>query len=248
VQRTLFVTNTVRHEPRSVKLQFAAMARSTRDRPAKAPLSRDAVIAAGMTVLRRAGLDAVTMRAVAAELDTGPASLYVYVANREQLLNEMFDAVAREVEPGPEPDAARWREQLEALLTRVRDAMDRHPGIARVPLANIPTGHGAMRIVERMLGILRAGGIPEQSAAWFVDCVFLYVNAASLETSIYVESGLTEDVAAGTRERFEQIDTAEYPLLASMTGALFSGDGDARFSFGLRLMIEGLRHVKTSAR
>ena len=223
------------------------MGRSTRDRPAKAPLSRAAVIAAGMTVLRRAGLDAVTMRAVAAELDTGPASLYVYVANREQLLNEMFDAVAAEVELGPPPDAARWREQLEALLTRVRDAMDRHPGIARVPLANIPSGEGAMRIVERMLGILRAGGIPDQSAAWFVDCVFLYVNAASLETSIYAETGQT-DIAAGTRERFERLDTAEFPLLASMTGAMFSGDGDERFSFGLRLMIEGLRHVNARSR
>jgi AcrR family transcriptional regulator len=223
------------------------MARSTRDRPAKAPLSREAVISAGMTVLRRAGLDGVTMRAVASELDTGPASLYVYVANREQLLNEMFDAVAREVDPGPEPDAARWREQLEALLTRVRDAMDRHPGIARVPLANIPSGVGAIRIVERMLAILRAGGIPDQSAAWFVDCVFLYVNAASLETSIYAETGQT-DIAADTRERFERLDTAEFPLLASMTGAMFSGDGDERFSFGLRLMIEGLRHVNASPR
>src|ERR687886_234417 len=111
------------------------MTRSTRDRPAKAPLSREAVVRAGLTVLRRAGLDGVTMRAVAAELDTGPASLYVYVANREELLNQMFDAVAAEVELGPEPDPARWPQQLEALLTRARDAMDRHPGISQVPLA-----------------------------------------------------------------------------------------------------------------
>ena len=85
------------------------MARSTRDRPAKAPLSREAVVDAGLSVLRRAGLDAVTMRAVAAELDTGAASLYVYVANRDELLNQMFDAVASEVDLGPEPDPACWR-------------------------------------------------------------------------------------------------------------------------------------------
>ena len=224
------------------------MGRSTRDRPAKAPLSRDAVIAAGMTVLRRAGLDAVTMRAVAAELDTGPASLYVYVANREQLLNEMFDAVAAEVELGPAPDAARWREQLEALFIRVRDAMDRHPGIARVPLANIPTGPGAMRIVDHMLAILGAAGIDDVSAAWFVDTAFLYVNAACLETSIYAESGTTEDVVDGIRERFARVDPAAFPHISALTDALFSGEGDDRFVFGLRLMIEGLRHVKPSAR
>jgi AcrR family transcriptional regulator len=217
------------------------MARSTRDRPAKAPLSREAVVDAGLSVLRRAGLDGVTMRAVAAELDTGAASLYVYVANRDELLNQMFDAVAATVDLGPEPDPARWREQLAALLTRARDAMDRHPGIARVPLANIPTGRGAMRIVERMLGILRAGGVDEQSAAWFIDVVFLYVNAASLETSIYAEAGMTEgDVDRSVREHFQSLDPAEFPNLTSLLGALFTGDGDERFSFGLRLMIDGL--------
>jgi AcrR family transcriptional regulator len=224
------------------------MGRSTRDRPAKAPLSRDAVIAAGLTVLRRAGLDAVTMRAVAAELDTGAASLYVYVANRRQLLDQMLDAVARQVDLGPDPDAARWREQLEALLTRVRDALDRHPGISRVALANIPTGPGAMRLADRMLGILRAGGVPEQSAAWFVDAVFLYVDAASLERSIAAEIGDTEQDLAHVREQFERVDPAEFPNMASLTDELFSGDADERFAFGLRLMIEGLRHVRPQAR
>src|ERR671931_1214569 len=191
------MTNSVRNEHCTLRTSFvssaklAGMGRSTRDRPAKAPLSREAVVEAGLKVLRQAGLDGVTMRAVAAELDTGPASLYVYVANREELLDQMFDAVAAEVDLGPEPDPKRWREQLEALLTRVRDAMDSHPGIARVPLANIPTGPGAVRVTERVLAILRAGGIHDQSAAWFVDVVFLFVNAASLETSIYIEAGRT---------------------------------------------------------
>jgi AcrR family transcriptional regulator len=224
------------------------MARSTRDRPAKPPLSREAVVGAGLTVLRRAGIDGVTMRAVAAELDTGPASLYVYVANREQLLDEMFDAVATEVELGPAPDAARWREQLEELFIRVRDAMDRHPGIARVPLANIPTGPGAMRIVDHMLAILGAAGVDDVSAAWFVDAAFLYVNAACLETSIYTEAGVTEDLAESIRERFERVDPAAFPHISALTGALFSGEGDERFVFGLRLMIEGLRHVRAGAR
>jgi AcrR family transcriptional regulator len=217
------------------------MPRSTRDRPAKAPLSRETVVEAGLTVLRRAGIDGVTMRAVAAELDTGPASLYVYVANRDELLDQMFDAVATEVDLGEAPDATRWRDQLEGLLTRVRDAMDRHPGIARVPLANIPTGPGAMRIVERMLGILRTGGVDDQRAAWFVDVVFLYVNAASFETSIYVEAGVAEaDVDLPVRESFAGLDPAEFPNLTSVREAMFTGGGDERFSFGLRLMIDGL--------
>ena len=84
-----------------------------RSQPAKAPLSRDAVLDAGLRVLRARGIDGVTMRAVAAELQTGPASLYVYVKNRQDLLNQMFDLVMGEIDLSDPPDPARWREQVE---------------------------------------------------------------------------------------------------------------------------------------
>jgi AcrR family transcriptional regulator len=216
------------------------MPRSTRDRPAKDPLSVEAVIEAGLRVLRAEGIDAVSMRRVAGELDTGPASLYVYVENRQDLLNQMFDAAVGEVDLGEEPDPERWREQLEHLLTAMRDAMDRYPGIARVPLTNIPTGSNAMRGADRVLGLLRAGGVDERSAAWFVDVVFLYVNAASFETSIHVEDRDTPELHDELRDRFTQLDPGEFPNLTAALPALVSGDMDKRFAFGLRLMINGL--------
>jgi len=214
---------------------------STRDRPAKAPLSREAVIDAGLRVLRSEGIDGVTMRRVAAELDTGPASLYVYVANRQDLLDQMFDAVVGEVELGGEPDGARWREQLVAVLTSARDAMDRYPGIARVPLANVPTGPNATRAADHMLGLLRAGDVDDRSAAWFLDVVSLFLNAASYETSIYVQEGREhEAVDEEIRDAFSQLDPASHPNITALMPLLTSGDGDQRFAFGLQLMINGL--------
>jgi AcrR family transcriptional regulator len=221
------------------------MSPSTRDRPAKSPLSRDAVLDAGLKVLREEGIEGVTMRRVAKELDTGAASLYVYVQNREDLLNQMFDAVVGEVDLGEEPDPKRWREQLVAVLTSARDAMDRYPGIARVPLANVPTGPNASRGADRMLGLLRAGGVDDRSAAWFLDIVSLYLNAASYETSIYAEQGREHDeVDEEIREGFEQLDLEQYPNIASMMPLLLSGDGDQRFAFGLQLMIDGLLNTQ----
>jgi AcrR family transcriptional regulator len=217
------------------------MSPSTRDRPAKAPLSREAVLQAGLKVLREEGIDGVTMRRVAGELDTGAASLYVYVANREDLLNQMFDEVVGEVDLGGEPDPKRWREQLTALLTAMRDAMDRYPGIARVPLANVPTGPNATRGADRMLAILRAGGVDDRSSAWFVDVVSLYLNASSFETSIYVEQGRdTNEVSDEIVASFERLDLAQYPTMAAMMPLLAAGTADERFAFGLRLMINGL--------
>jgi len=219
--------------------------RSTRDRPAKAPLSIEAVIDAGLRVLRAEGIDAVSMRRVAAELDTGAASLYVYVNNRQDLLNQMFDAVAGQIDLSDKPDPKRWREQLERLLTAARDAMDRYPGIARVPLANVPTGPNAIRASDHLLGILRAGGVNDRSAAWFADVVFLYVNAAAFERSIYVAEGAEEaDLQAEIEATFTHLDPATYPNIVALMPYLTSGEGDERFAFGLRLMINGLLNTE----
>src|ERR1700729_4417355 len=96
--------------------------RSTRDRPAKAPLSEDAVVDAALAILKSEGLGAVTMRRVAAALDTGAASLYVYVSGREGLLQAMLDRVTATIELEA-PDPSRWRAQLHSLLQRMHRAL-----------------------------------------------------------------------------------------------------------------------------
>src|SRR2546423_15087743 len=220
------------------------MRESPRTQPAKPPLSKEAVLDAGLSVLRAKGIDGVTMRAVAAELDTGPASLYVYVANRQDLLDEMFDQVVSQIDLGDEPNAERWREQLVSLLTRILTVLEQHHGIARVPLANVPTGPNTVRVAERVIALLRAGGVDDRSIAWFVDVVFLFVNATAYETSIYVEEGVDEErIDEDIREGFGRLDPAGFPNMFSMMHLLTSGSGEERFSFGLRLMIEGLLHV-----
>src|ERR1700754_491660 len=122
------------------------MPRSTRDRPAKAPLSKDAIVDAAMKVLREDGIDAVTMRRVAGELDTGAASLYVYVANADELKQEIFDRVVGEI-PEPDVGADDWRAQMRQLGRDTVATLDRYPGIASVAIAHIPSGDNALRLV-----------------------------------------------------------------------------------------------------
>jgi AcrR family transcriptional regulator len=217
---------------------------SPRTQPAKSPLSREAVLEAGLRVLRTHGIDGVTMRAVAAELDTGPASLYVYVENRQDLLNQMFDLVAGQIDPGGEPDPARWRDQVEALLTRSLEVMDRYPGIARVPLANVSTGPNAAKLADHLIGILRAGGIDDRSIAWFIDVAFLFVDATAYESAIYLEAGTRQElIGEQVRGAFVQLSPAEFPNLTSIRSLLTTGDRDVRFAFGLRLLLDGLLHT-----
>src|SRR5919202_563473 len=91
--------------------------RSRRERPAKPPLSRDAIVAAALEIARTEGVEALSMRRVAQALDTGAASLYVYVADRQELQELVFDAAIGTIElPAIEPE--RWREQLKELRRR----------------------------------------------------------------------------------------------------------------------------------
>ena len=65
--------------------------RSRRERPAKAPLTRRGIVAAAVQVMRSEGMGRVTMRRLAKELDTGPASLYVYFRNTAVLHGAVLD-------------------------------------------------------------------------------------------------------------------------------------------------------------
>jgi AcrR family transcriptional regulator len=217
--------------------------RSTRDRPAKAPLSEDSVVDAALAILKSDGLEAITMRRVAATLDTGAASLYVYVSGRDGLLQAMLDRVTATIELEA-PDAAHWRAQLHSLLQRTHQALVAHPGIAAMTLADPPTTEAVLRLTENLLGILLAGGLDPQDAAWACDIFVLLVTAAAREDDVRRPPGRS-DV-----ERREQVNEIyktfvglapdRFPLLVAHAAQMVAGDGDERFRFAIDVVIDGM--------
>jgi AcrR family transcriptional regulator len=214
--------------------------RSTRDRPAKSPLSEDVILDTAMRLLREEGLDAVTMRRLASELDTGPASLYVYIRNRDDLLNALFDRVGGMVEV-QEPDPARWREQLHRLVDNLLKVLEAHRGIARMAVANVPTGENSLRVADNLMGLLLAGGVRPRDAAWACDVLPLFVTAAAVETAAYQERGEAPgDVVEHLEAVFTTLPADRFPNLARYGEDLVSGDGEERFHFGIDTFLDGL--------
>src|SRR5512132_1614763 len=78
------------------------------------PLTQEAIVRAALEVLDADGLDGLSMRRVAEELDTGPASLYWHVGSKDGLLDLLFDHVIGE-QHVPDPEPERWREQLKEV-------------------------------------------------------------------------------------------------------------------------------------
>lgn len=211
--------------------------RSTRDRPAKAPLSEEAVVDAALEILKSEGLDAVTMRRVAAALDTGAASLYVYVPNREGLLRAMQDRIFATVELEA-PDPARWRTQLHSLLARMHRALVAHPGIAATAMAEPPGTEAALQLVENLLGILLAGGLDAQDAAWAADIFALLVNYAAIEVGMRRTDG--REQADALYKTFTALPPERFPLITAHAAQLVAGDGEERFRVAIDVVTDGL--------
>jgi AcrR family transcriptional regulator len=214
--------------------------RSTRDRPAKPPLSGDLIVETALEIVRREGLEAVTMRRVANELDTGPASLYVYVRGRDELRQAMLDRVAGTIEiEAPDPD--HWREQVHRLVRGMLAALEAHPGIARLAVANVPTGENSLRVAESLLALLVAGGIDAQDAAWACDILPLITTSLAVETATYEERGAEPDaVGEELAAFFTALPPDRYPHLTRCATELTSGDGDERFRFAIDAFLDGL--------
>ena len=198
------------------------------------------ILDTALRILREEGLDAVTMRRLASELDTGPASLYVYIRDRDELLNAIFDRIGGMVEI-EEPDPARWREQLHRLVDNLLRVMEAHRGIARVAVANVPTGENALRVADNLMGLLLAGGVTPRDAAWACDILPLFVTAAAVETATYQERGsVPEDVVDKLEAVFTTLPADRFPHLARHGEDLVSGDGEQRFHFGIDTFLDGL--------
>jgi AcrR family transcriptional regulator len=213
-----------------------------RRRRAKQPLTQDRIVAAALAILDRDGLDAVTTRRVAEALDTGSASLYAHVANRDELIELMVDRVAEDIHV-PAPDPARWQDQIRDYAWHAQQVWSAHADIARASLATIPTGPGRLRVVEGLLAILRAAGLPDQVAAWGVDRLQIYIDADVYEGwlhTVKVRQGRdVEQYIGSIREYYRALPADRFPLISSLADTIMSS-GDQRFEFGLDLIIQGL--------
>jgi AcrR family transcriptional regulator len=214
-------------------------------------LSRELIVATALDVLRAEGMDAVSMRRVASELGTGPASLYAHVAGKDELLDLLYDEVVGTI-PLFEPDPARWREQVTRLWIDSREALARAGDIARYSLGRVPMGPNALRIAELTMTVLRAGGVPDQAVAWAVDVIGMFVTANAVEDTV------TADLAREGRDPQEYYDQVHryfaglpadrFPVTAALVPQLMTGTGDERFRFGLELLVGGLAALATGAR
>jgi AcrR family transcriptional regulator len=198
------------------------------------PLSREAIIDAAVRILDREGVDALTVRRLGEELGTGSATLYWHVANKNELVELVYDHVVGDVVL-PEPDTAQWQAQLEDVAWQLYRIMLRHNDLARLSIGRIPVGPKMLRVIEWSLELLRGAGVPDRAAAHFGDIFGRYLDASVLEVTAQGGPPIDQITAY-----FTALPADQFPNIAALTETMFTADMDERFQFGLDLLMRGL--------
>jgi len=219
--------------------------RSRRERPAKPALTREGIVTTAVELMRAEGLQKVTMRRLAQELDTGPASLYVYVRNTAELHAAVLDELLGTVESPSFDAGGDWRERLELVLSSYMRMLFDHPSLAQSALVARPSGKHYMNLIETLLALLDEGGVPPAQAAWGVDLLLLCATATAAEHDVQDRAAEAQDDWDAVTRAVHNASPETHPHIAAQADALLSGAPQARMSWGIQMLINGILHTPT---
>ena len=198
-------------------------------------LSRERILAAALEVVEREGLDALSMRRLAQELDVWPMSVYRYFRDKDELLDAVASSAA---ESAVLPRGrASWRAQMRELLHEARRAVGADPsGLAsRLPRAILAPG--LLRISDAGLAILDRAGFAKQDAASAWRALLSYTFGFAMSSP----AADPADAARRTRAAIAGLAEDEYPALSGAADELAAVlGGEDEFDRGLDRILDGM--------
>lgn len=202
------------------------------------PHSRSAALAelvsTALTIADEAGLDAVSIRSVAARTGRRPMSIYTHVASKDDLLALMFDDISAELlVPGPLP--ADGRELLRRIAQRAFDAYLAHPWMLHAFGRRPASGPNQLRRAEQSATAVKALGI-EQASAWTALSI---VHEWTMGHALHAVT-LREDVALGNH--LASASAADYPNAARALEPGRDHSDQRAFNEALETVLDGIEH------
>jgi len=218
------------------------MARPTKPHaPTRVPLSRQRVLAAGVTFADDHGIASLSMRKLGEALGVEAMSLYNHVANKDELLDGMVDMVFGEIlVPSA---AADWRTAMRDRAESARRALGRHPWAIALMSTRTSPGPATLKHHDAVIGSLRAAGFPVALAAHAFSLLDSYIYGFALQEATLPLGDTEEETAEVARTMLEQVPADDYPHLTELTveHILRPGyDYGDEFEFGIDLILDGL--------
>jgi AcrR family transcriptional regulator len=212
----------------------------SRPPPERRPrLTREAIVAAGLRLADAEGLDAVSIRRVAAVLGARPMTLYGHIERKDDLLDLMFDELAGTVLEG-EPLPPGWREALVVIATRKRRLCLAHPWAVDLYARRPRVGPNSVLQLERSIIALRPLTADLVQAVRVVNAVDDYTMGHVTRELTYDAGGAADWNRAMRPYLAGLAASGQYPALAPLLAEPLQEDGDATFATGLGWLLDGI--------
>ncbi|QKW23460.1 TetR/AcrR family transcriptional regulator C-terminal domain-containing protein [Kitasatospora sp. NA04385] len=223
-----------------------AAGRQVPRRPApEGVLTAERIVAAAVAVADAEGLEALSMRRVAAELDVATMSLYRHVPDKDGLVDLMMDRVFAEVSLSAADAGLDWRARLELAARLFWGLFRAHPWLASAISVTRPQPlPSALPLGEWMLAALAGAGLDLQSVLTAYLTLFNYVRGTALnlemEAAAEAASGHDAEEWMDRQEGVFMELVADHPTFLRVTREGYDFDLDRLFEFGLQRLLDGL--------
>lgn len=225
------------------------------ERPARGPrpaYSRARITEAAIRIADAEGLEAATMRRIAAEIGAGAMSLYRYVPSRDDLVELMADRLQGEIDLEGVPSGD-WRADLTRYAEGLRAMWLRHPWIAGVRRSLPGFGPNQLRLIERVMAVLDPYVSIDESLS-LMSILSGYVESAARDEVGQAEEGRRGGVtAAEWMARYspyvqQLVESGEYPMFTKVVLEARQPhlDHDDRFRYGLERVLDCLAGALSS--
>ncbi|GAB3150273.1 TetR/AcrR family transcriptional regulator C-terminal domain-containing protein [Microbispora hainanensis] len=244
-----------RGEAASEAASAGASVRARRRTVPDGALTPDSITATAVAVADAEGLEAVSMRRVAAELGVATMSLYRHVADKDTMLLQMMEAVFGRMR-FPEQPPPHWRSRIELAARMLWATFRRHPWLAPAMSVTRPQLiPSALPFMRWVLGALDGRGLDAETTFTAYITVFNHIRGTAINLEFEAEAealtGLDADAWMDARKpAFEAITAGGgLPLFERLHAAGgYDFDMDALFEFGLQRLLDGIAALLAGAR
>ena len=200
----------------------------------RVPLSRERVLRAAIAVADAAGVRALTIRSLAAELGVKPMSVYYYFANKSEILDGIVDDL-----PTGDGD---WQSVIRRRAISARRVLAGHPWVIVLLESRKTPGPATLRHHDAMIGTLRLAGFSVEMTAHAYALLDSYVYGFAVQEAALPFDG--KDTPADVAEPIIQdFPLGEYPHLVEMATEHILQPGydfGNEFEFGLNVILDAL--------